>query len=393
MTFCGHKAAANPQRREARLLARLPGPSGTVVAFSPDGKRILTVGGDEARVWDAETFKPVTSALRHGKGQELVAAAFSGKGDKVFTAGGDQAQLWDAAGDNRPLIFRHGARVRSASMSPDGAKVLTAGDDSVVGVWDGKTGRRVAQRRHPRPVRFAAWSPDGKRVLSIAAESVDAPQEWEGKPSGAAAYLWDSATGADVVRAWAVDNLWAWEEIPGQSRTRWPQAAAFNSDGGRVATTLEGKVSVRDTNRGVVQFTTDSNEAYGGAGGVAFSLDGSLLTVVGGGIGNRELVDVRDAGTGKQLRLMAGSYRAPDARFSRDGRHLYLGALRDLKSTPAAHGPGVWDVATGEQILTIPGKDRDDVPALAASPDGRRLVLAYPGEQEATVWEVPVNKE
>ena len=38
-----------------RLLAKLPGPAGTAAAFSRDGKLLLTAGGDEARVWDAET--------------------------------------------------------------------------------------------------------------------------------------------------------------------------------------------------------------------------------------------------------------------------------------------------------------------------------------------------
>jgi hypothetical protein len=36
-----------------RPLAKLAGPAGTAVAFSRDGKFILTAGGDSARVWDA----------------------------------------------------------------------------------------------------------------------------------------------------------------------------------------------------------------------------------------------------------------------------------------------------------------------------------------------------
>ena len=45
-------AAADPPGGP-RPLAKLPGPAGTAAAFSRDGKRLLTAGGDEARVWDA----------------------------------------------------------------------------------------------------------------------------------------------------------------------------------------------------------------------------------------------------------------------------------------------------------------------------------------------------
>jgi hypothetical protein len=51
-------------------LAKLPGPSGTAVEFSRYGKLILTAGSDEARVWDAETFKPVTGPLSQRRASE-----------------------------------------------------------------------------------------------------------------------------------------------------------------------------------------------------------------------------------------------------------------------------------------------------------------------------------
>ena len=36
-------------------------------SFSPDGRRVVTASADHsARVWDAETGKPLTEPLRHG---------------------------------------------------------------------------------------------------------------------------------------------------------------------------------------------------------------------------------------------------------------------------------------------------------------------------------------
>src|SRR5688572_27867537 len=51
---------------ERRLLGRLAGAAGTCVEFGRDGRRVLTAGGDAARVWDARTFKPLAKPLRHG---------------------------------------------------------------------------------------------------------------------------------------------------------------------------------------------------------------------------------------------------------------------------------------------------------------------------------------
>src|SRR5688500_8357349 len=76
-------AAADPPGG-ARLIAKLPGRAGTDVAFSRDGKRLLAAGGDEARVWNAETYEPVTDPLKHKDGATLRLAALSPDGDRVF---------------------------------------------------------------------------------------------------------------------------------------------------------------------------------------------------------------------------------------------------------------------------------------------------------------------
>src|SRR4051812_40029044 len=47
-----------------RRVARLDGPAGLVVTFSADGKRLLTAGGSEARVWDVPTGAPLCDTMK-----------------------------------------------------------------------------------------------------------------------------------------------------------------------------------------------------------------------------------------------------------------------------------------------------------------------------------------
>ena len=66
-------------------------------AFSPDGKRIVTASADKtARLWDAETGKPIGEPLT-GHKDAVLSAAFSPDGKRIVTASDDKtARLWDA---------------------------------------------------------------------------------------------------------------------------------------------------------------------------------------------------------------------------------------------------------------------------------------------------------
>ena len=72
------------------------------VAFSPDGKTILTGGDDRvARLWDAVTGRPIGQPLVHQG--TVFAVAYSPDGKMLVTGSADKtARRWDAA-TGRPI--------------------------------------------------------------------------------------------------------------------------------------------------------------------------------------------------------------------------------------------------------------------------------------------------
>jgi WD40 repeat protein len=96
------------------------------VAFSPDGKRIVSGSDDHTvKLWDVETGKEIRS--------------FSG----------------------------HSSDVSSVAFSPDGKRVLSGSFDKTVKLWDAETGREIRTfSGHSYNVTFVAFNSDGKRILS-----------------------------------------------------------------------------------------------------------------------------------------------------------------------------------------------------------------------------------
>jgi len=66
------------------------------------------------------------------------------------------------------LVYRgHTGAVQSVDWSPDGTRVVSAGDDALVHVWDARTGRLYFRLSgHQDSVQAVGWSPDGQYIAS-----------------------------------------------------------------------------------------------------------------------------------------------------------------------------------------------------------------------------------
>jgi WD40 repeat protein len=96
------------------------------VAFSPDGKTVLTGSeGSTARLWRTDTGVPIGSAMQLQGSVGTV--AFSPDGKRVLTGSRDHtARLWRAdTGAPTGTLMRHQDSVSTVAFSPDGGAVLT----------------------------------------------------------------------------------------------------------------------------------------------------------------------------------------------------------------------------------------------------------------------------
>jgi dipeptidyl aminopeptidase/acylaminoacyl peptidase len=150
-------------------IATLPhGAPVNAVAFSPDGRTVLTGSNDGARLWEAASGKEI--ATLHNAGGIWFGVqpwAFSPDGRTLLIACSDQtACLWEAASGKPIATLRHKGDVGSVAFSPDGRTVLTGSRDKTARLWEAASGKPLVTLRHEGAVHAVAFSPDGRTVLT-----------------------------------------------------------------------------------------------------------------------------------------------------------------------------------------------------------------------------------
>jgi WD40 repeat protein len=183
-----------------KLVALLKGHTQVVfaLAFSPDGKRLISGSGDTtAIVWDLATRRQVLRLSGHTKAVKAV--AFTNDGRRVVTGSSDETlRLWNAADGkliaemtehkeaSRREAQQHAAMtkqefkesdvwyagVTAVAVSRGGPLIASGSADGRMLLWDGRTGKFLRKLAFPGGARGLAdihslsFSPDGRWVLS-----------------------------------------------------------------------------------------------------------------------------------------------------------------------------------------------------------------------------------
>jgi WD40 repeat protein len=166
-----------------RIGEPLEAPDTQALAFSPDGKILITAGKQVCH-WDPATAKPLPQGTPGALDAPTTAAAFSPDGTYLLTAGVKSRRQPDGSlipevvawgrqrgVKNIPLERVELQAVTSMHFSPDGKKVVLASRDEF-GLWEVKTGHRLGDMRKGRLGEYGldappSFSPDSKAVVLV----------------------------------------------------------------------------------------------------------------------------------------------------------------------------------------------------------------------------------
>ncbi len=142
------------------------------VAFSPDGQRLASAGGEpgkpgEIKILDSATGKELLAIKGHAS--PVSSVAFSPDGQRLASGSQDKTvKIWDSVTGKELLSLKgHADHVLSVAFSPDGQRLASGSYDNTVKIWDSVSGKELfSLKGHARWVGHVAFSPDGQRLAT-----------------------------------------------------------------------------------------------------------------------------------------------------------------------------------------------------------------------------------
>jgi WD40 repeat protein/tRNA A-37 threonylcarbamoyl transferase component Bud32 len=329
------------------------------------GKQVGTLPTGSRNVFPATTLHPSSVPLSHvrigsatlgsvlvryyGHSERVQSVAWSPDGAAIVSAGDDAtAQVWQvASGDHRFTYTGHTGRVNAVAWSPDGRLIASGSSDATVQVWEADTGIYLFScSGHTDRVNAVVWSPDGKLIASASDDRT--------------VRIWDATTGQPLFTY--------------RRHSDWIRALAWSPDGKRLASASDdATVQVWEVpSRRTTLFT---RHVYRGDSqrvrAVTWSPDSKCFASAG----DNKAAYVWNLSSRKPALIYREHGDALHAiAWSPDGKYLASAAGSSLNYY-AENTVRIWNATTGE-TLYIERSPSSYMLALAWSPDGQYLALA-----------------
>jgi WD40 repeat protein/Tfp pilus assembly protein PilF len=329
-------------------------------SFSPDGVRVLTLGEQEVRLWDVTGGEPPIRPA-NVRNQRAGSILFSPDGKHMARLSGNEAQLYATeTGKTVGQALKHDYAVGLAAFSPDSSRLFTlsqktSGDpDAKIFVWDTATGAAVGTTIEVlSPVRRALFSPEGGRIVTYTAN--DNITVWDvgtGKQIGKAIdlgavahHIIFSPDGKTLATANQYGLMQTWDAATGEEagpQMKQDQAVtwfSYTADGKFLLTgSLDGTVRLRDVSNGDTKVGPIKH-----GGRILFasrSADGTRIVSTSADGTARVWWKKDDDGEPVTL-ILKHDAPVPMAALSPDGKWL---------ATASGNSIRLWDAATGDPV-------------------------------------------
>ncbi|MEV0970650.1 WD40 repeat domain-containing serine/threonine protein kinase [Microtetraspora glauca] len=334
-----------PER--ARRGGRLEGAGAVWLAFSADGRFVVTYDKRSVGLWSAEGVSLLRYPLGDTSGMPSARIGADGRTLSYLLGGGAVAVLDVDAGAHS---LRLAPEIQTVAFSRD-ARLAAVQTGTSLELWDVAGGRRLGPPLASPAATALAFSPDG-RVLAVGAE--DPP----------------------VLTLWDVSRRVRLAALP-LADVNWVGGLAFSPDGRTLAVSPSSGSPEPVQLWDVARRTRSDVLAHDGGDVMAFRPDGGALAV--GGLANALVALPRGPVWDRPFGPSDDGVRS--VAFSPDSRTVATGFSK--------LGVDLWDATTRRRtgrLAPLQGR-LDDVVALAFSPDGRFLATGG-ASGSVRVWDV-----
>ncbi|HEY7423662.1 MAG TPA: WD40 repeat domain-containing protein [Gemmataceae bacterium] len=306
-----------------------------LVAFSKDGKTLLSVQGTVLRRWDAATGKQLREISLDGK-NGISYDVLSPNGALLaaldHSKGGGPIRVVDASSGR--LLHRFDMRGSGGIAFAPNGRTLAATGGGTIHFWDLASGKVLGELKGEDSSGGAlAFSPDGKLLASARQD--------------------------DGVLLWDVPGRRQLRRLPPAKLTESNYALTFSSDGKLLAAHDGGEIRLWNTATGKKLWTIRHNGHSASA--LIFSPDGKIIA----SSKDYGVACLWEVATGKEVRKLGRRVDLHCLAFSPDGALLAVGE-ENIR---------LYRVATGEELRPA-GEGALDIDKVAFTPDGRLLVTS-----------------